>query len=402
MRSTKTSLRRLAALRPAVFASSTRTFSDNTKATFSSAAAAAPQPGGQTVAEFNTPADLQLDFTSAAAKLQEADPVQIIDTALELFGNEIAISFSGAEDVYLIELASQTGKPFRVFSLDTGRLNPETYELFQAVENHYNLKIEYCFPDTAATERLVRTKGQFSFYQDGHNECCQVRKVGPLKKQLSGLQAWITGMRQDQSTTRTEIPVVQKDPVFPGSGADDLLVKWNPLSNVKSAHLWEAIRDLGVPYNKLHDKGFISIGCAPCTRPVGPGQHEREGRWWWEDTAAKECGLHADKSGKGGGGGAALANGAAAAQAVEPVMAAMPELTTEIIFVKKMLEDGNYCNKCNDVSERMDKENMMPFIKETVVADVTDPNSEGMQIAKEMGIKTAPFFSCARRARKIR
>jgi len=187
-----------------------------------------------------------------------------------------------------------TGRAFRVFSLDTGRLNPETYQLFDAVEKHYEIRIEYMFPDAVEVQALVRSKGLFSFYEDGHQECCRVRKVRPLRRALKGLRAWITGQRKDQSPgTRSEIPVVQVDPVFEGmDGGIGSLVKWNPVANVKGNDIWNFLRAMNVPVNSLHSQGYVSIGCEPCTRPVLPGQHEREGRWWWEDAKAKECGLH--------------------------------------------------------------------------------------------------------------
>lgn len=218
-------------------------------------------------------------------------PIDIIRESLTTYGSDCAISFSGAEDVLLIEYATQTKLPFRVFSLDTGRLHPETYRFFEAVEKHYKLHIEYCFPDAAAVEQLVRSKGMFSFYQDGHKECCDIRKVAPLRRQLSGLKAWITGQRRDQSPTRGAVPESQIDPVFTGKDGGELK-KYNPLANVSSEDVWLAIRSLGVPYNTLHERGFVSIGCEPCTKPTLPSQHEREGRWWWEDATKKECGLH--------------------------------------------------------------------------------------------------------------
>lgn len=198
---------------------------------------------------------------------------------------------SGAEDVALIEYAHLTGRPYRVFSLDTGRLNPETYRFFDAVETHYGIRIEYMFPDSVEVQGLVRSKGLFSFYEDGHQECCRVRKVRPLRRALKGLRAWITGQRKDQSPgTRSEIPVVQVDPVFEGlDGGAGSLVKWNPVANVEGSHVWSFLRTMDVPVNTLHAAGYVSIGCEPCTRAVFPGQHEREGRWWWEDAKAKEC-----------------------------------------------------------------------------------------------------------------
>ncbi|KAJ0921030.1 putative adenylyl-sulfate reductase (thioredoxin) [Helianthus annuus] len=234
------------------------------------------------------------DIEKLAQDLEKASPLEIMDKALEKYGDDIAIAFSGAEDVALIEYAHLTGRPFRVFSLDTGRLNPETYKFFDTVEKHYGIRIEYMFPDAVEVQALVRTKGLFSFYEDGHQECCRVRKVRPLRRALKGLRAWITGQRKDQSPgTRSEVPVVQVDPVFEGmDGGSGSLVKWNPVANVAGNDIWNFLRTMEVPVNTLHAQGYISIGCEPCTRPVLPGQHEREGRWWWEDAKAKECGLH--------------------------------------------------------------------------------------------------------------
>ncbi|KAH7569473.1 hypothetical protein JRO89_XS06G0167800 [Xanthoceras sorbifolium] len=261
------------------------------------------------------------DFEQLAKDLEDASPLEIMDKALEKFGNDIAIAFSGAEDVALIEYAHLTGRPYRVFSLDTGRLNPETYHFFDTVEKHYGIHMEYMFPDSVEVQALVRSKGLFSFYEDGHQECCRVRKVRPLRRALKGLRAWITGQRKDQSPgTRSEIPVVQVDPVFEGlDGGTGSLVKWNPVANVQGGDIWNFLRAMNVPVNSLHSKGYISIGCEPCTRPVLPGQHEREGRWWWEDAKAKECGLHKgnikQEDGKqlnGNGNGPAHSNGAPA------------------------------------------------------------------------------------------
>ncbi len=221
---------------------------------------------------------------------------ELLAQTLDTYGTDCAISFSGAEDVLLIEYAHQWstargGRKYRVFSLDTGRLHPETYQFFQAVEERYGIRIEYCFPQAAAVQALVRAKGMFSFYTDGHKECCDIRKVAPLRAQLSGLRAWITGQRRDQSPTRGTVPFAQVDPVFTGAGGGPLQ-KFNPLAETSSADVWLAIRALGVPYNALHDRGFVSLGCAPCTKAILPSQHEREGRWWWEEGTKKECGLH--------------------------------------------------------------------------------------------------------------
>lgn len=234
------------------------------------------------------------DPSALASELEDAAPGAIVRRALEQHGSDVAISFSGAEDVLLIELAHQTGLPYRLFSLDTGRLHPETLRFFERVEQHYGIHIEYCFPRAESVEELVRRKGLFSFYVDGHEECCGVRKVEPLRRQLATLRAWITGQRRDQSPTRTELPVVQLDPVFSGRDAAPL-VKYNPLAAVTRDYVWDSIRGFEVPYNELHEKGYVSIGCEPCTRATLPGQHEREGRWWWEQADKKECGLHVGK-----------------------------------------------------------------------------------------------------------
>ena len=208
------------------------------------------------------------------------------------YSPEVAVAFSGAEDVVLIDMAVKIGVPFKVFSLDTGRLHAETYQFIETVRKHYGITIEAVFPQADAVQTLVREKGLFSFYVDGHKECCAIRKVEPLMRALTPLRAWVTGQRQDQSPgTRGAVPVAQIDRTF--GSPERPLVKFNPLSFWTSRQVWGYIRDNELPYNSLHDRGFISIGCEPCTRPVNPGQHERAGRWWWEEETKKECGLHA-------------------------------------------------------------------------------------------------------------
>lgn len=219
------------------------------------------------------------------------EPVDIIKLALDSFDN-IAISFSGAEDVVLIDMAAKINPRVNVFSLDTGRLHPETYRFIEQVRNHYKINIEILSPEHVALENFVKEKGLYSFYKDGHKECCGIRKVMPLRNKLNTLDAWITGQRKDQSPgTRADVPVVENDAAF--STENHNLVKFNPLSFWTSAQVWQYIRENQVPYNELHTRGYISIGCEPCTKPVLPNQHEREGRWWWEEATMKECGLHA-------------------------------------------------------------------------------------------------------------
>lgn len=232
------------------------------------------------------------DLNQIQTELKGKNPRTILKAALARFDN-IAISFSGAEDVVLIDLSLQIRKDIQVFSLDTGRLHPETYRFIEQVRKHYRIDIELLTPDREVLDRFVKEKGLFSFYEDGHTECCGIRKVEPLRRKLATLDAWITGQRKDQSLdTRSDIPEVQLDTAFSGPGKQ--LIKFNPLLNWSSAQVWDYIEAYQVPYNPLHGQGYVSIGCEPCTRPILPNQHERAGRWWWEDAAKKECGLHAD------------------------------------------------------------------------------------------------------------
>ncbi len=231
------------------------------------------------------------DISRLAREYETKSPQEILALALSAFDG-VAISFSGAEDVVLLDMATKIRKDVRVFSLDTGRLHAETYRFLERVRTHYGLALEILFPEPGALEKLVREKGLFSFYRDGHQECCAIRKVAPLRRKLATLEAWITGQRKDQSPdTRNSIAVVERDAAF--STEEHTLIKFNPLTYWSSHQVWQYIRENEVPYNELHERGFASIGCEPCTRAVLPNQHEREGRWWWEDRTHKECGLHA-------------------------------------------------------------------------------------------------------------
>jgi phosphoadenosine phosphosulfate reductase len=239
---------------------------------------------------------MPLDVNALAKLAADYDgrhPKEIIALAIKEYSPSVAISFSGAEDVVLVDMAAKAGAgKFQIFSLDTARLHPETYQFIETVRQKYKIPIDTYFPYPEAVQKLVHEKGLFSFYKDGHKECCGVRKVEPLRRALNPLAAWITGQRKDQSPgTRVAVPVVQLDPTF--ASKEHPLVKFNPLSNWTSKQVWAYIRENDVPYNPLHERGFFSIGCEPCTRPINPGQHEREGRWWWEEETMKECGLHA-------------------------------------------------------------------------------------------------------------
>ena len=237
---------------------------------------------------------MALDLTSLAVLADSyatKSPQDVLALALTEYSPAIGIAFSGAEDVVLIDMAVKIGVPFTVFSLDTGRLHPETYQFLEQVRTHYGISIETVLPRAEAVQALVREKGLFSFYQDGHTECCGIRKVEPLTRALVSLGAWVTGQRKDQSPgTRAAVPVVQEDKTF--GTPDRPLVKFNPLSHWTSKQVWDYIEIYDVPFNALHTRGFISIGCEPCTRATTPNQHERAGRWWWEEATKKECGLH--------------------------------------------------------------------------------------------------------------
>ena len=193
----------------------------------------------------------------------------------------------GAEDMVLTDLIAKFQPDIAMFSLDTGRLPQETYDLMQTVRERYSVPLQIYFPDSAQVEGFVAQNGVNGFYDSVENrkECCRIRKVQPLKRALAGQQAWLTGMRRDQAVTRGGLAVSSFD-------ADHGLQKFNPLLDWNNAEVWEYIKQNDVPYNKLHDRFYPSIGCAPCTRSVTPGEDIRSGRWWWENPENKECGLH--------------------------------------------------------------------------------------------------------------
>ncbi|MCI0655164.1 MAG: phosphoadenylyl-sulfate reductase [Methylococcaceae bacterium] len=227
-----------------------------------------------------------------ALELAGKNPRVILKTAIGQFDN-IALSFSGAEDVVLVDMALKIRKDLEIFVLDTGRLHPETHRFLEKVRNHYGIRLAVQYPDHADLEAFVREKGLFSFYTEGHEPCCKIRKVDPLMRKLATLDAWITGQRRDQSSaTRQNLPEVQIDTTF--STRDHTIIKFNPLANWTSEQVWDYIHAYQVPFNELHSRGYRSIGCEPCTRSILPHQPEREGRWWWEDANKKECGLHRD------------------------------------------------------------------------------------------------------------
>ena len=232
------------------------------------------------------------DVAELAASYANKSPQDILKLAFEHFGDELWLSFSGAEDVVLVDMAWKLNKNVKVFSLDTGRLHPQTYRFIEQVREHYGIAIDVLSPEAAEVQALVKDKGLYSFLKDGHGECCGVRKIAPLRRKLSTVKAWATGQRRDQSPgTRSQVAALEIDSAF--STPERPLYKFNPLAQMTSEEVWGYIRMLELPYNSLHEQGSSSIGCAPSTRPAPPHQPERAGRWWWEEATQKECGLHA-------------------------------------------------------------------------------------------------------------
>ena len=223
------------------------------------------------------------------AQLDEATAEQVLEWGLEEFHPRLAISAAFLpEDMVVIDLAYRINPKVRVFTLDTGRLPQETYNLIDDVRSKYAIDVEVMFPDAQDVERMVRKHGLNLFYKDQGLRllCCQVRKVFPLERALAGLDAWVTGLRSGQNVTRSGVSKVEID------HAHGDIVKLNPLADWTKDQVWEHIRENKVPYSALYDQGYTSVGCAPCTRAIQPGEDDRAGRWWWENPEDKECGLH--------------------------------------------------------------------------------------------------------------
>jgi phosphoadenosine phosphosulfate reductase len=232
------------------------------------------------------------ELTFAPADIESLGARDVLANALAALGRDrlaIASSF-GAEDVVLIDLLASLEPRPRVFTLDTGRLPQETYDLMDQVRRRYGIEIEVYFPNAERVEAMVQAKGLNLFYESIENraECCTVRKVEPLGRALATLDAWVTGLRRDQNVTRVETAKIATDPGHPG------VWKIAPLADWTTDRVWAYIREHDLPYNALHDRGYPSIGCAPCTRAVEPGEDERAGRWWWERPEERECGIHFD------------------------------------------------------------------------------------------------------------
>jgi phosphoadenosine phosphosulfate reductase len=226
-------------------------------------------------------------------KLNETQktPQDVLKWAIDNLHPKLAVASSfGAEDVVIIDMIIKINPKARIFTLDTGRLNQETYDLMDEIRNKYNTNIEVKFPDQNEVEQMVHVNGMNLFYQSTGNRklCCGIRKVHPLNKMLSSLDGWITGLRSDQTDVRSTAQKIEIDEQH------NNIIKINPIIEWTWEQTWDYIKKNNVPYNKLHDTGFPSIGCEPCTRAIKPGEPLRAGRWWWESNGDQECGLHAD------------------------------------------------------------------------------------------------------------
>ena len=222
-------------------------------------------------------------------------PQEVLKWTLDNLHPKVAFASSfGAEDIVVIDMLMKINPKARIFTLDTGRLNQETYEVMDEIRNKYNMNIEVMFPDQNEVEQMVRVNGMNLFYQSIGNRklCCGIRKVHPLNKMLVTLDGWITGLRGDQTQNRLDAKRIEIDEQH------NNIIKVNPIIEWKWEQVWDYIKANKIPYNKLHDKGYPSIGCEPCTRAIKPGEDLRAGRWWWETDPEKECGLHADHDNK--------------------------------------------------------------------------------------------------------
>ena len=231
----------------------------------------------------------ELEAGEAAVELDDKEPQEVLAWALERFGNRLGLCSSfQAEGCVLIDMAWRIDPTVRVFTIDTGRMPEETYALIERVRDRYGIKTEIFLPDTKVVEHMVSKHGLNLFYRDVNLRllCCQVRKVLPLRRALVNFDAWVTGLRRDQWATRSSTRKLEIDHDHGG------IIKFAPMADWTEEEVWDYIRANDVPYNELYDKGYKSIGCGPCTRAVPEGANSREGRWWWETGAPKECGMH--------------------------------------------------------------------------------------------------------------
>jgi len=221
-------------------------------------------------------------------EFENSTPEELLKFFLKEFKGKIALSSSlSIEDQVLTEMIISIDPETRIFTLDTGRLFPETYDLIDRTSKKYKRNIEIFFPESNEVEEMVKEKGINLFYSSIENRklCCDIRKLRPLARAMKNLDAWITGLRSEQSITRVGMKTVEWD-------ENNNLVKINPLIHWTEDDVWKRVKEKNIPYNPLHKKGYVSIGCQPCTRAILPGEDPRAGRWWWENPETRECGLH--------------------------------------------------------------------------------------------------------------
>ncbi|MHA1381509.1 MAG: phosphoadenylyl-sulfate reductase [Candidatus Helarchaeota archaeon] len=229
-----------------------------------------------------------MDLTTINKNLENKSPLEVLSWALSTFGNKISLASSlGLEDQVLTDMCLKIDSKIRIFFLDTGRIYQETYDLLEKNMEKYQIFYDIYFPKTDSVEKMTNKFGPNSFYKsiELRRKCCEVRKVEPLKRALKGLEAWITGIRRNQSIIRIKIQKVEWD-------STNNLYKINPLADWTENQVWKYIKQNKIPYNNLHDEGYPSIGCVPCTRAILPGEDIRSGRWWWETPENRECGIH--------------------------------------------------------------------------------------------------------------
>jgi len=234
-----------------------------------------------------------------AGEAERWDAVEILRWAIGNFSPNLVLScsFGAREGMVLLEMMHDIAPRPRVFTLDTGRIPQETYDLMDRVRDRYGVEIEVVFPRAADVEAMVRSEGLNLFYEsvEKRQRCCRVRKVEPLRRYLAGVDAWVSGLRRDQNVTRSDVAKIEIDESHGG------IAKINPIADWSEERVLDYVRDHNIPVNRLHGAGYPSVGCAPCSRAIGPGEDPRSGRWWWENAETRECGIHVGEEDQGSG-----------------------------------------------------------------------------------------------------
>ena len=239
-----------------------------------------------------------LEFVSSG-EAESWDAVEILGWAIKNFAPRLALScsFGAREGMVLLDMMHRLDPAIRVFTLDTGRISQETYDLMDRVRDRYDARVEVIFPRAEDVEAMVGADGLNLFYEsiEKRQRCCRIRKVEPLRRYLADLDAWVSGLRREQNVTRADTPKIEIDQTHAG------VVKLNPIADWSEDQVLDYVREHNVPVNRLHSEGYPTIGCAPCSRAVAPGDDPRSGRWWWENPETRECGIHVDEEDQGSG-----------------------------------------------------------------------------------------------------